>query len=731
MEVSSVLDFLKEVGVGFKSAKSYPPGHPVMERVIDVTMSELLRLYNIHTTFSLYFLEQTVIFEDERYDITKNAAILGLLEALRKNEINSLSFEPGVTKEDVRNLYETISAPRLKVRQHGDAAAMLLSKGTKRIKINAVKFGIQGGKAQQVAHESGKSKDPGAVIDDLRALKSLLEKGVGGSGSGGVGKGAGSGGGSGSDADRGHGEDVTVDENGVIHVKKSGEPEGGVTNETKQKFTQIITDLSNVAQDSQRPYSEAVARLLNALPPAQRAELFTDLELKPFVLKLFSTLDEDTLTRLLLSKIKGKNQDDVQKIIGAVGAEKVAKVAPSLQDEMPELSTYLSEFGVLVGELRDKLEGTVSKDDLRATLKSYYSMLESQNPHVRQEGLKSLISLASTFVEHKNFDQAKDVVLRITTAFGQEAVTEVIAKAIDYLVGLYKLSKEAEQENLCSLLLEPFTKILGRGGLPTQFKRKIVRFFGSTNNPAVLPTLFSFLWDSGIYPDVRAAIVPFGKEAVSEALLTLKEAENPALRQKLVDVLKRMGKDSIDMLLEHLDGAEWYLRRSIISILGDIGDRSVVTDLTLYLEDTDDRVRLATVMAFAQLEYDDGLLKALDDASVEIRTEALKGLRKRINNEQVMSLLRLFKGRGETVHAELLKIVKEKNVPEAMEPVVDYLHTLENRQDPAAKDLKEMAVAVLLRFDAQKTKTYFEEFMHSKDKTLSHLSQKALDRIKE
>jgi len=414
-----------------------------------------------------------------------------------------------------------------------------------------------------------------------------------------------------------------------------------------------------------------------------------------------------------------------------VGAEKVAKVAPSLQEEIPDLNTYLSEFGVLVGELRDKLEGAVSKDDLRATLKSYYSMLESQNPHVRLEGLKSLISLASTFVEHRNFDQAKDVVLRITTAFGQEAVTEVIAKAIDYLVGLYKLSKEAEQENLCSLLLEPFTKILGRGGLPAQFKRKIVRFFGSTNNPAVLPTLFSFLWDSGIYPDVRAAIVPFGKDAVSEALLTLKEAENPALRQKLVDVLKRMGKDSIDMLLEHLDGAEWYLRRSIISILGDIGDRSVVTDLTLYLEDVDDRVRLATVMAFAQLEYDDGLRKALDDASVEIRTEALKGLRKRINKEQVVSLLRLFKGRGETVHAELLKIIKEQNVPEAMESVVDYLHTLENRQDPAAKDLKEMAVAVLLRFDAQKTKSYFEEFMHSKDKTLAHLSQKALERINE
>lgn len=730
MEQSSVLDFLKEVGVGFKAAKSYPPGHPVMDRVIDTTMSQLLRLYNRFASFSFYFLEQTVIFEDQRYDITKNAAILALLEALRKNEINSLSFEPEVSAEDVRNLYETISSPRLKVRQAGDAAAMLVSMGTRKIKINAVKFGIQDGKAKQVAQEPSRGQDPHAVIEDLRALKSLLEKGAGGSGGPGVGRGRGSGKGA-SGAEVGSqdaGASVTVDEDGVIHVDKGGH-EGVISTETREKFNKIITDLSDAAQDSQKPYGEAVARLINTLPPAQRAELFQDVELKPFVLKLFSHLDENTLTKLLVSRMKGKDSDDVKKIISAVGAEKVAKVAPSLQDEIPELNEYLAEFGVLVGELREKLKSTVSKDDLRATLKSYYSMLESQNPHVRQEGLKSLIRLASTFVEHGNYENAKDVILRISASFSQESVTEVISKSVSSLDGLYKLSREAEQSDLCSLLLEPFTKILGRGGLPAPFKRKIVNFFGSTNNPAVLPTLFSFLWDTGIYPDVRAAIVPFGKDAVTEALLTLKEAENPALRQKLVDVLKRIGKDSIDTLLENLDGAEWYLRRSIIAILGDIGDKSVVQELAAYVDDNDDRVRLAAVKSFAQLHYDEGLLKALDDASVEIRAEALRGLRKRIKKDQVKDLFHLFKERGENVHAELLKIIKDKNVPEAMEPIAEYLRSLEGRPDPSAKDLKEMAVAVLLRFDPEKTKSYFEEFKDSKDKTLSHLSQKALDRI--
>jgi hypothetical protein len=114
------------------------------------------------------------------------------------------------------------------------------------------------------------------------------------------------------------------------------------------------------------------------------------------------------------------------------------------------------------------------------------------------------------------------------------------------------------------------------------------------------------------------------------------------------------------------------------------------------LDFLDDRVRLRTVMTFAQSDHEGGLLKALDDASVEIRTEALKGLRKRISNELV----------------------------------VDYPCTLENRQVPAAQDRAEIAVAVLLRFDANKTRSYFEEFVNSKDKTLSHLFEKAPGSIK-
>ncbi len=708
MEQSQIIDFLKEIAAGFKRAKSYPPGHPVMDKVVDNTMAQLVRIYNEIPTFSMYFLEQTVIFQDLRIDVSKNAAVRSLLDAFRKTGVSSLTFEPRVSAEDIQNLYEVISSSRLKIKEYGDATTMLVTRGTQKIKINAIKFGVQRGAVVQVAQEARVSKDPGEIVKELKNLKVLFEKGVPGVEGG-----------------------VTGDEKGVIGIGKGGKDfeKGGLDLETKTTFKKIITDLNSTPKKSWRPYSEAVARIIENLPAEQRIELFKEVELKPFVLRLFSSLSDNTLTQLILNKIEDKNQSDVKRIVTAIGTDKIAKVAPDLEKKNPHIYEYLEELGVVLGELSEKMAGAVSKDDLRASLKSYYIMLDSKDASVRVEGLRAIIMLASRFVKQKNFELADEIIVRISTALGQESVNEVISGLIDHLSGLYKRCREARQETFCTMILEPFSKILGRGDLPIPFKSKIVKFYGATGNPAVLSVLFSFLWDSGIYPDVRSAILKFGKDAVGEALLTLKEAEDRSLSTKLADILKNIGKESIDILMDNLDDAEWYLRRNIITILGEIGDKSVGNRLLDFLNDEDDRVRLAVVQAFAKLEYKKGLFKALNDASVEIKAEALRGLRPRISTGKVKELFSLFKTRGDQIHVELLKIIGEKKITEAVVPVVEFIKSLEYREDTAAQELKETAITALVKANVWNIKTILEEFTRSNDKILSQLSKKTLEKI--
>ena len=671
------MDFFKEIAVGFKSAKSYPPGHPVMERVVRTTMTQLSRLYTEIATFSMYFLERTMIFQDLKIDVGKNLAMLALLDAFRKNEINSLTFEPGVSNDDLKNLFEVIVCPKLKIKEYGDAAAMLGAKGTQKIKINAVKFGIHSGETTRVASEGQAALEHADILAAIGNIRHLVEKGL-----------------------------------DVIEIKNS--------------FGELITHIESGPRGSVQTYNNELKNIIENMPTEQRIDLLKDLEPKSITLKLLSQLSEETIVNLILAKAAVKNEEDVKKIINVIDDEKFAKIMPKLREKIPNIYEYLAQVGLL---LSDKIASTIPKDDLRITMKPYYTMLDSNSAELREEGMKSLITLAKRFTEKKYYELAEEIVMRVSTAIEQESMVEVLSKLPDDLTELYQISKAHNQPKFCTTILDPFSRILGRKGLPVPFQKNIIRFFSETGNPAVLPILFSFLWDTGIYPDVRSAIIKFGKDAVSEALLTLKESEDPGLSRKLVDILRNLGKEGVEMLLDNLDASEWFLRRNIVAILGDIADVSAVNRLMPLIEDKDDRVRLELVKTFAKLKYNEGLLQFLNDSSTEVKTEALRGLGKTVRIEKIKELLPLFQQNGDAMHLELLKIISEKRAIEAVATLLEFLKSLESRNDSASEQLKELGIGTLFKLNPQNLKTILENLLKSKDKKLTHFAKTALKRI--
>ena len=209
----------------------------------------------------------------------------------------------------------------------------------------------------------------------------------------------------------------------------------------------------------------------------------------------------------------------------------------------------------------------------------------------------------------------------------------------------------------------------------------------------------------------------------------LKDAEDYSLRMKLIDIIKNIGEYGIKALVDNLGISEWYLRRNIILILGEIGDKSVIDHMVPLLEDKEDRVRLELVKAFTKLEYEKGLIKALNDSSVEVKAEALRGLRKKISVETVQELLSLFKKKGDAIHIELLKIIAEKKITKAAESIAEFLQSLELRDDSIAQSLKELGVTTLYKLDADNTKILLKGFTLSKDKMLANLAVAALKRV--
>uniref|UniRef100_A0A7C6EGS4 HEAT repeat domain-containing protein n=1 Tax=candidate division WOR-3 bacterium TaxID=2052148 RepID=A0A7C6EGS4_UNCW3 len=678
MHQTFILDFLKELAVGFKSAKSYPPGHPIMEKVVSNTLAQISKIFADYPEFSFYFLEKTVIFQDMRFDVSKNLAVLSFIEALKKNEIESLTFSSGVNNEDVKNLYEVMSSSKLKLKEYGGPSEMLEAKGTQKIKINAVKFGIQTGATVQVAQESKGAEvsvETSDLQEEIESFKKLLEKGI-----------------------------------SAI--------------ELRQEFKRLSEKAEGVSALSQMTQSEAVAKILENLPYEHRIELFKELELKPFVLRILSNLSEDNLLELIITK--QNDFGEMKKILGVMSDDKFAKLLPILKEKIPNIYEYLAQMGLLLSE---KLTSIFSREDLHSTIRPYYNMLDSQNAKVREEGIKSLATLAGRFIQQGHIEIATEITQRLVVALEQESVSEVVSNTLEEIYNLYNTARLSNLTKICDALVEPFNKILSRPGIPLSIKKLMINFMGETMNPAVLPALMTFLWESGLYPEVRAAIIKIGKDAVPELLLTLKEAEDYSFRMKIIDILKNIGKEALDTLLKNIDAPEWYMRRNIVNIIGEIGDKEICPNLEILINDPEDRVRLELVRAFIKLEYEKGLKSLLKDSAIEVRAESLRGLRKLISNEEIGELIPLLKEKGDAFHAELLKIIGERKLIEAFPFIVDYLRNLTLRDDQTAQGLKQVAFSVLIRLSLPETKAVLEEFANSRDKFLADLARSAIKRI--
>lgn len=676
MNLALVQGFLKELAVGFKSAKSYPPGHPIMEKVVGIALAALAKLQAELPDFSLFFLEKTVICQDQRIDVSKNIAVLALLDGLTKLEIESLSFQAGVGAPDLRALFQVLGTGRLKLHDQGGAAAMLTGLGAERVQINAVRFGIQSG--TPATDTAGPAPMPMAeheLVDAIRNLREMVE-------------------------------------HGVSPAAVSG-------------ATALLEDLGRMPNEVSAAYREAMARVLERLPVTQRLEVLRTVARNPFVLQLYGLLDEETLTAMVTDWSSRGDKEGIRQLYAGLGDSRFAQIIPRLKQDIPNVYDYLAQVGLL---LSSSLDTSVSRDDLLASMAPYYNMLASPNPALRDEGIRSLLDIADRFLEQGRGELARDIHHRVGFALEQEKDNDTLEHAIARAASSYEKCRRSDPE-LCPAIVEPWTKVLGRPGIPVALKRRIVAFLGESGDQTVLPVLFTFLWETGIYPDVRAAITKFGKAAVPEALSTLRDTEDYSVRMKLMDVLKNIGGEALDALLDHLAAPEWYLRRNIVSVVGEIAGPSVAERLLVMLSDGDERVRMETVKALARMGHGPGLARALADPSLDIKTEALRGLKKIIQADDADMLLPLLKQEGDILHMELLKIFGELKTLTLAPPIVDFLDSLQSRDDRDAQTIKELAVSTLVRINPPDLKEILDRLRLGNDRYLAIVANVAWKRL--
>jgi hypothetical protein len=144
--------------------------------------------------------------------------------------------------------------------------------------------------------------------------------------------------------------------------------------------------------------------------------------------------------------------------------------------------------------------------------------------------------------------------------------------------------------------------------------------------PVMLQMTVEQLLEGGVsYDDGHALLERAGingARAVFDQLVAATETSNRRFLYDLAATLPAIG----DVARAHITDTRWYVVRNAAGLLGEAREAEGITDLTRLLRHTDQRVRIAAVVALGQIGGPLAMARlesVLFDASIEVRNRAL------------------------------------------------------------------------------------------------------------
>lgn len=137
------------------------------------------------------------------------------------------------------------------------------------------------------------------------------------------------------------------------------------------------------------------------------------------------------------------------------------------------------------------------------------------------------------------------------------------------------------------------------------------------------------------------------RELVGDIVELLHAEENAGLRNAAVEILVKMGREAIPMLLERISCPDHDVRKFIVDILGEIGDPQAVPALVNAMSDEDNNVLAAAAENLGKLKATEAvsvLLDTMQNPDVLLRFTILEALGK---IDQPVPLARLAQFRDE------------------------------------------------------------------------------------
>ncbi|MBO8182411.1 MAG: HEAT repeat domain-containing protein [Archaeoglobus sp.] len=250
---------------------------------------------------------------------------------------------------------------------------------------------------------------------------------------------------------------------------------------------------------------------------------------------------------------------------------------------------------------RSTISQTEIKTLIESLLEDNWASSVSNLSEFREEAIKALIPFLAEKDERKKWKIIL-AISRISETVREPAINELL-----------KALKEPElrdnAEKCLSLIADPRIKrpwvvdsLLKALKDENEFARaKAAELLGEIGDKRSIKPLIDALADAKVNEKAAWALAFMGKRCVSELVDSLKTTD-PRIRDAITEIIVKIGEDAVDTLISALNSDLWFVRKSAVYALGEIGNEKSIRHLKKMLEDEDLEVREAARSAIDKID---------------------------------------------------------------------------------------------------------------------------------
>ncbi|MBE0431843.1 HEAT repeat domain-containing protein [candidate division WOR-3 bacterium] len=601
-------DLLKLLRMGIYLARTYPEGHPSMDRTIHRLRALFDELRIEKRVVSIIIIESVLKIDDERFDSARIPIVKYLIDICTQVGVNSITFNTEAGEHDLKEFFSVMALPPAEIDDYGDVAVVLRLRAITGIKVNIYRVGVV------------TSEDEFRELDWDNFLESIITS-----------------------------EAPKTEED---RLKELGNFLGalGITGEDSMdtQAEKILTGLEKLSlrikdrygEERWHEYSLVFSRILAILSPSVKKNIIRyrseNAKLVDMFRKLVPTMDDEDIVEIITTIARKKTPDsdkEVVDILRNVSSTKLPDILTTLGERAPDVYTH--DF---IDQLLKRVRTTKSSESalkysikhLEMEMKSHFPVLRSKSIEERVNAVDELVAFADRLFEAENFDLVCLMANRLDAMAEAESDLAAFAKAIDAMKILYIKARDRNNAEVMEFIAKKFAKYLMRKDtIFHERKRFVIKAIGETRDPTYVPELLSSLWAPGTYGEAREALIAIADHSVPMLVQTLREADDYAVRMKILDTLKRMSDKAIPEILRLLEADEWYARRNGVFILGELKAESAIDDIGKLINEESIQIQLEVIASLNKIggaRSTAYIKKALNSKNPQVTLEAMKCL---------------------------------------------------------------------------------------------------------